>query len=54
MGATETTYKCAACGMVKTIPSDQQTPSCCGKVMQITEPPKPGESKGKEGSCCSG
>lgn len=51
---TQTSYKCTACGMTKTIPADQKAPSCCGKVMQETEPQKAGESKGKEGSCCSG
>ena len=54
MVETNTSYKCTACGMIKTIPSDQKAPTCCGKVMQKTEPQKPGESKGKEGSCCSG
>lgn len=54
MVVTQTTYKCAACGMVKTIPSDQKAPSCCGKEMQKTAAQVPGESKDKEGSCCSG
>ena len=52
MVATQTSYKCSACGMTKTIPSDQKAPNCCGKVMQQVATPKPGESK--EGSCCSG
>ncbi len=52
MVETMTSYKCVACGMIKTIPSDQKAPTCCGKEMQKTEPQKPGESK--EGSCCSG
>ncbi len=52
MVETKTSYKCSACGMTKTIPADQKAPSCCGKVMQITTPQKPGESK--KGSCCSG
>ena len=52
MVANQTSYKCVACGMTKTISSDQKAPSCCGKVMQETAAPKPGESKG--GSCCSG
>ena len=51
MVETMTSYKCVACGMIKTIPSDQKVPTCCGKVMQKTELQKPGESK--EGSCCS-
>jgi len=49
---TKTSYKCGACGMTKTIPSDQKTPTCCGKTMQVTTAQKPGD--GKEGSCCSG
>jgi hypothetical protein len=49
---TQTTYKCGACGMTKTVPADQKAPTCCGKVMQQTAAQKPGESK--EGSCCSG
>jgi hypothetical protein len=52
MVETMTSYKCVACSMIKTIPSDQKVPTCCGKVMQKTELQKPGESK--EGSCCSG
>jgi hypothetical protein len=52
MVETMTSYKCLACAMIKTIPSDQKAPTCCGKVMQKTEPQKPGESK--ESSCCSG
>lgn len=50
---TQTSYKCIACGMTKTVDADQKVPSCCGKEMQKTEASKPGESKGK-GSCCSG
>ena len=52
MVETKTSYKCTACGMIKTISSDQKAPTCCGKVMQITEQQKPGESN--KGSCCSG
>ena len=51
---TQISYKCSACGMTKTVDADQKVPSCCGKEMQKTAPPKPGESKSKEGSCCSG
>ena len=51
MVETKTSYKCSACGMTKTIPAEQKAPTCCGKVMQVTAAPKPGESK--EGSCCS-
>ena len=51
---TQTSYKCVACGMTKTVPADQKAPSCCGKEMQKTAAPKSGENKGKEGSCCSG
>ncbi len=54
MVITKTSYKCAACGMVKTIPSDQKVPSCCGKEMQKSIALESGESKGKESSCCSG
>ena len=49
---TQSSYKCVACGMTKTIPAEQKAPTCCGKVMQKTALLKPGE--GKEGSCCSG
>jgi DNA-directed RNA polymerase subunit RPC12/RpoP len=52
MVETQTSYKCSACGMTKTIPTDQKAPSCCGKVMQKTAAEEPGKSK--EGSCCSG
>lgn len=52
MVETKTSYKCSACGMIKTIPADQKAPTCCGKVMQKTAPQKPEDSK--EGSCCSG
>ena len=48
---TQTSYECVACGMTKTVAADQKAPSCCGKEMQKTAAPKPGESKGKEGSC---
>ena len=54
MVATKTTYKCSACRMTKTIPADQKAPSCCGKEMQKSLAQKPGESKDKEGTCCSG
>lgn len=54
MVETQTSYKCVACGMTKTVPADQKAPSCCGKEMQKTAAPKSGENKGKEGSCCSG
>ena len=54
MVASQTSYKCVACGMTKTVAADQKAPSCCGKEMLKTEPRKLGESKGKEGSCCSG
>lgn len=54
MVETQTSYKCVACGMTKTIDADLKAPSCCGKEMQKSEPPKTGEAKGKEGSCCSG
>ena len=54
MVETQTSYTCVACGMTKTVSTDQKAPTCCGKDMQKTAPPKPGESKGKEGSCCSG
>lgn len=54
MVETKISYKCSACEMTKTIPADQKAPTCCGKEMQkTTVPQKPGESKGKEGSCCS-
>ena len=54
MVETQTSYTCVACGMTKTVPADQKVPTCCGKDMQKTAAPKPGENKGKEGSCCSG
>lgn len=54
MVETQTTYKCSACGMTKTVGADQKIPSCCGKEMQRTEAPSPSEGKGKESSCCSG
>ena len=54
MVETKTSYKCIACGMIKTIPADQKAPACCGREMQTTVPQEPGESKGKEASCCSG
>ncbi len=50
---TQISYKCGGCGMIKTVPADQKAPSCCGKVMQVTDAAKPGVSSGKEGSCCS-
>lgn len=53
MVETKTTYKCGSCGMSKTVAADQKAPSCCGKEMQKTAATKPGESSGKEGSCCS-
>ena len=52
MTETKMSYKCSTCAMIKTIPADQKAPTCCGKVMLVTDPQKPGESK--EGSCCSG
>lgn len=57
MVATQTSYKCSACGMIKAIPSDQKAPTCCGKVMQTTAAQKPGEGKAEENkghSCCGG
>ena len=54
MVATKTTYKCSACGMTKSVASDQKAPSFCGKEMQKTAAQEPGESKTKESSCCSG
>ena len=51
MVETKITYKCSACGMTKTIPTDEKAPTCCGKVMQKTDPQKLEE--GKEGSCCA-
>lgn len=48
---TQTSYKCTACGMTKTVSASQAVPSCCGKAMQKVPLLKPGE--GKEGSCCS-
>lgn len=52
MVETQTTYKCTACGMIKTVPSNEKAPTCCGKVMQKTAPQQPGENQ--KGSCCSG
>ena len=52
MVETMTSYKCSSCGTIKTIPTDQKVPTCCGSEMQKTAAQKPGESK--EGSCCSG
>ena len=54
MVATNTTYKCTACGMTKTVPADQKVPTCCGKEMQKTDSRSAGEAKGKSGTCCSG
>ncbi|MEO2090034.1 MAG: hypothetical protein ABGY75_11130 [Gemmataceae bacterium] len=54
MVETQASYKCVTCGMTKTVPGDQKAPSCCGKEMQKTAAPKPGESKATGGSCCSG
>ena len=54
MVETKTTYKCGSCGMTKTVAAGQNAPSCCGKKMLKTASQEPGESKGKEGSCCSG
>ena len=57
MVETQTSYKCSACGMIKTIPAEQKAPTCCGKVMQVTAPPKSGEDKAGESkghSCCGG
>ena len=54
MVETQTSYKCVACGMTKTVPSDQKVPACCGKEMQKTDSQSPGEAKGKSGNCCSG
>ena len=57
MVATQTSYKCSACGMIKTIPADQKAPTCCGKAIQETAAQKPGEGKAEENkghSCCGG
>lgn len=51
---TQASYKCVACGMTKTVAADQKAPSCYGKEMQKIAATNPGESSGKEGSCCSG
>ena len=45
MVETQISYKCNACGAIKTIAADQKAPTCCGKVMQETALQKPGESK---------
>ena len=52
MVETSVSYKCVSCGMTKTVPADKEAPKCCGKAMQKTAAPKPGEGEGS--SCCSG
>ncbi|MHB8970674.1 MAG: hypothetical protein ACYC3X_13250 [Pirellulaceae bacterium] len=49
---TQTSYKCNACGAIKTIPADQKAPMCCGKVMQETALQNSKEDK--KGSCGCG